>query len=262
MRNLKPFLFIVLIFTSCEYQESNNQPTKTESFSEKITIATAANMQFAMKELSSVFTEKTGIKCNLVISSSGKLTAQIKEGAPYDVFVAANMKYPLEIYNSKLAENKPKVYAYGKLVLWSVIDGAVPSLEILNNISVNHIALANPKTAPYGKAATEALNSYHLYPLLENKLVFGESVSQTNQFILSKSVEIGFTSMSTVLSPNMKNKGQWVDIPSSTYTPIEQGVIVIKHNNQAKLAAKEFYTFLFSNEAKKILTNFGYSVNE
>ena len=252
----------LLLLASCGNQENKNSNENVSTESQKITIATAANMQFAINELSKIFTKQTDIECEIVISSSGKLTAQIKEGAPYNVFVAANMKYPQEIYNSKLTENKPTVYAYGKLVLWSMVEGIEPSLALLEDNSIQHIALANPKTAPYGVAAMEVLNHQSIYDKVEDKLVFGENVSQTNQFITSKSAEIGFTALSVVLSPEMKGKGKWIALEDTIYSPIEQGVVVIKHNNQYNEAAMAFYDFLFSKNAQEILTNFGYAVNE
>jgi molybdate transport system substrate-binding protein len=227
---------------------------------DKLNIAVAANMQFAMKELTRSFTDQTGIKCDLIISSSGQLTAQIKAGAPYDVFVSADMKYPDELFASGYATNKPAVYAYGKLVMWSMINGMKPSIDLLKNPEVNHIALANPKTAPYGTATIEVLKHYGIYENLKDKLVYGESISQTNQFIISKSAEIGFTAKSVVLSPEMKDKGSWIDIDEADYSPIAQGVVVLKHNNVEPANAEKFYNFLFSDKAKDIFTKFGYSV--
>lgn len=229
--------------------------------SNKITIATAANMQFAMKVLTEAFTAQTGIGCDVVISSSGKLTAQIKEGAPYDVFVAANMKYPNELFDSGLTVNKPKVYAHGYLALWSMVEGLNPSLEELKSDAVQHIALANTQTAPYGMAAIDVLKHYELYEELEKKLVFGESVAQTNQFVYSESAEVGFTALSVVLSPPMRNKGRWVKLEEG-YAPIEQGVVLIRKSEKELEAAAQFYAFLFSIESKQILEDFGYLVNE
>ncbi|MFD2562734.1 molybdate ABC transporter substrate-binding protein [Aquimarina rubra] len=223
-----------------------------------VTIAAAANMQFAITEISKAFTKQTGIQCELVISSSGKLTAQIKEGAPYDIFVSANMKYPNEIYASDLAVYPPKIYGYGQLVLWSMYDSIQPSIKILTDESLQHIALANPKTAPYGQAAVEVLENYNIYNQVKGKLVYGESIAQTNQFITSKSLEIGFTSKSVVLSPKMKDKGHWIVLDEQKYLPIEQGVVMIKKENQNVKGTQQFYDFLFSAEAKEILEEFGY----
>jgi len=248
------FLFIVIlaVFTACKTTEEH----KT------ITIATAANMQFAMQELADAFTQKTGTSCDLVISSSGKLTAQIKEGAPYDIFVAANMKYPQEVYAAGRAKTKPKVYAYGKLVLWSLNENIRVDLETLESEAIQHIALANPKTAPYGTAAVSALMQLKVYDRIENKLVFGESISQTNQFILSGAAELGFTAMSVVKAPSMQSRGVWISVADSLYDPIEQGVVLIEHATTTKPEAAAFYEYLFSEEAQKILQDFGYSIRE
>ncbi|WP_299259972.1 molybdate ABC transporter substrate-binding protein [uncultured Aquimarina sp.] len=227
-----------------------------------ITIAAAANMQFSIAKISKAFTKQTGIQCKLVISSSGKLTAQIKEGAPYDIFVSANMKYPEEIHASDLAVYPPKVYGYGQLVLWSMHDSIQPSITILTNKSLQHIALANPKTAPYGQAAVEVLESYNIYNKVKEKLVYGESIAQTNQFITSKSLEIGFTAKSVVLSSKMKGKGHWVALDEKKYLPIKQGVVMIKTENKDFEGTQQFYNFLFSKEAKEILEDFGYLVTE
>ncbi len=219
-------------------------------------------MQFAIKKLSKVFTKKTGIECELVISSSGKLTAQIKEGAPFSIFVAANMKYPEAVYKSGLAAKPPKVYAHGKLVLWSALKEVKPSLELLTKEYINHIAVANPKTAPYGQAAIEVLQHFGLYEQVEKKLVYGESIAQTNQFITSKSAEIGFTAMAVVLSPEMEGVGKWVELDADDFEPIEQGVVIIRQEEEVLEKAIQFYEFLFSKEAKSILRNYGYFVGE
>ena len=256
MKNIfsKLFILICLFFlVSCSQ--------KNKSSDSKIIIATAANMQFAMKEIVKSFNQQEKTTCDLVISSSGKLTAQIKEGAPYDIFVAANMKYPLEVFKNGLSKTKPKIYAYGKLVLWSMNKQIKPSLEILNNPLVHHIALANPKTAPYGFASVELLKQAALYNRIKNKLVYGESISQTNQFITLQSAEIGFTAMSVVLSPEMKNKGKWIPLDSKSYSPIKQGVVLVTHSNKENPLALKFYNFLFSDTSKKILKNYGYAVN-
>jgi len=219
-------------------------------------------MQFAMADITKKFTQQTNIKTNLIISSSGKLTAQIKEGAPYDILVSANMKYPNEIQQFKLAATKPKVYAYGKLILWSTQKYTTPSIEILSSEKIKHIALANPKTAPYGQAAIDILKHHGIYETVESKLVYGESIAQTNQFITSGAAEIGFTAKSVVLSKEMNGKGEWFEPAPNTYTQIEQGIVRIKRKHDVQNEARQFYDFMFSAEAKKILTEFGYAVDE
>ncbi len=232
----------------------------TQKTKEAIVIAAASNMQYVLKEITKKFIAQTGIPCELVFSSSGKLTAQIKEGAPYDIFVAANMKYPEELYTKGLTLHKPQTYAYGQLVLWTMYDDIRPDISMLTDKKVKHIAIANPITAPYGTAAIEALKHYNIYDTINNKLVYGESIAQTNQFITSKSANIGFTAKSVVVSSTMKNKGNWITVNDSTYTPIRQGIVRIKRKKDALKKAQQFYDFLFSSEAREILEDFGYLI--
>lgn len=217
-------------------------------------------MQFVMVELIENFTKKTGIECETIISSSGKLTAQITEGAPFDIIVSADMKYPLKLFKNGLTITKPQIYAYGKLVLWSMNNDIEPSIEILTKSEITHIALANPKTAPYGLASIDVLKHYHILDSIQHKLVYGESISQTNQFITSKAAEIGFTSKSVVMST--KTKGKWIGINPELHTPIAQGIALLKNRNNHSKEAKLFYDFMFSTKGKEILNKFGYSVPE
>ncbi|PHN01298.1 molybdate ABC transporter substrate-binding protein [Flavilitoribacter nigricans] len=250
-KRLLPGLLFGLLLLAC-------QPSRED----KLTIATAANMQFAMENIIAEFTETTGIACETAISSSGKLTAQIEEGAPFDIFISADMKYPTRLFTEGLSLEEPKVYAYGKLVLWSMIDNLEPSIERLTDPEIHHVALANPKTAPYGAAAVQVLEKYQLQEALQAKMVYGESISQTNQFIISRAAELGFTAKSVVLSPQMKGKGKWKDIDMELYSPIAQGVVILKHRDQNLEAAKQFYDFLFSRQGKDILSEFGYEVGQ
>jgi molybdate transport system substrate-binding protein len=225
----------------------------------KLTIATAANMQFAMTELTDFFSEKTGIACETILGSSGKLTAQISAGAPYHLFVSADMKYPQTLFEAGLTESAPAVYAAGRLILWSTSSTHLSFPQSLSDQNVTHIALANPQTAPYGKAAMETLQKLGLEESLLPKLVYGESIAQTNQFITSGAAEIGFTAKSVVLSSNLAGKGKWVDIPADYHNPLTQGVVLLKGMADHKSEARQFYEFLFSAEAKEILNKFGYT---
>lgn len=246
------FLFVIIIITaSCKEQNSD-----------KLIIATASNMQFAVKEIIQQFSAETGIDCDVVVGSSGKLTAQIKEGAPYDIFISADMKYPTELFNSGFTNENTKTYAYGKLVLWTLNDEIIPSLNILTSKKIKHIAIANPKMAPYGIAAKETLEHYKVFDSIKPKLVFGESISQTNRFVTSKAAQIGLTAKSVVLSTQMKGKGNWIEIDMATYSPIAQGIVIIKNNRNNTIKAKQFYDFMFSDKAKNILINFGYLIDE
>jgi len=229
----------------------------------KLTVAAAANVQYVMNELVKDFESSTGIKADVILGSSGKLTAQIKESAPYDVFVSADMNYPRELYNSGFAIDSPKVYANGLLVLWTTNTSIKPAndLRVLISDAVKKIAIANPETAPYGTASVEAMNYYKVYDKVKDKLVYGESISQTNQFIIAGAADIGFTAKSIVLSSEMKGKGTWADINPKSYNPIRQGAVILKHGNETNHdAAKKFYDYLFSQRAKNILTKYGYVI--
>ncbi|MBI1307234.1 MAG: molybdate ABC transporter substrate-binding protein [Bacteroidetes bacterium] len=225
-------------------------------------IATSANMRYAMGELVKSFTAQSGISCEIVVGSSGNLTAQIREGAPYDVFVSADMQYPETLSREGVSKNSPEVYALGKLVLWTTIPGLHLSPDSLNQPMINHIAIANPETAPYGRASMEVLNYYRYDSTLSKKLVIGESISQTSQFVFTRSAEVGFTAKSVVLSPEMKNKGNWIELKEETYSPIRQGVILIDRKNAQAENAQKFYDFLFSPQARAILSNYGYQSSE
>lgn len=228
--------------------------------SHKVTVATAANMQFAMRELIQVFTDSTGIPCDMSVGSSGKLTAQIKAGAPFDIFVSADTLYANEIYASKRAEGPPRIYAYGQLVLWQMADSPVPALGRLSLEGTRHIAMANPNIAPYGKAAKEVMQHLGIYDQVESKLVFGESIAQTNQFILSQAADMGFTARAVVLSPTMQGKGKWEAVEPGLYEPIAQAAVLLKNQTEQKLEASAFYDFLFTPSAQKILDRYGYAL--
>lgn len=221
-----------------------------------IHIATATNMQFAINEIATSFEKKTGVQCEIILGSSGKLTAQINEGAPYDIFISADMKYPLELFNRGKVKSQPEIYALGSLVLWSM-DTIQPTIEMLTEHSIKHIAIANPKIAPYGKAAFDVLMGLSTFNQVEPKLVYGESITQTNQFILSKSVEIGITSKSTVLNQSNQQKGCWIEINPNLHDPIEQGIVQLNENDSV---VNSFYNFIFSKEAQQILKQNGYLI--
>lgn len=229
---------------------------------EKLTIAAAANLQFVIKELVQSYTAKSGVECEVILGSSGKLTAQIIEGAPFDVFLSADMKYPNELDNKGYSLSEPRIYAYGTLILWTLKPDLAADLSALTREEVKHIAIGNPKTAPYGVSAIEVLTGSDLLNDIKSKLVYGESVSQTNQFIVSEAAELGFTSKSVVLSGQMKNKGSWKEIDKSLYTPMAQGMVVLKSREALKTKALEFTQFVFSEEGRNILHKFGYQIKD
>jgi molybdate transport system substrate-binding protein len=232
------------------------------AFAEDITVAGAANVQFTLDELKAEFTKETGIGVKTVIGSSGKLTSQIENGAPFDIFLSADMKYPTTLYKEGFSLRSPKIYAYGVLVLWTMKDlDLSKGFNIITDGGIRKIALANPEVAPYGREAVNALKFYKLYDLLQKKLVLGESISQANQFISTGAADVGFTAKSVVLAPNMKDQGKWIDVDPQAYSPIAQGVVVLRYSEQEhSTEVKKFYDFLFSAPAQDIFKKYGYSL--
>lgn len=227
-------------------------------FAQSLRVAVAANAQFVMGQLKTTYQKKTGTAIETIVNSSGKLTTQIQQGAPYDVFLSADMEYPQTLAKAGLTLDAPVVYAYGSLVLWTMGSQSITAdLKGLTNAAVRHVAIANPETAPYGKAAISYLKHRKLLDKLKPKLVYGESIAQVNQYVLSGAAEMGVTAKSVVLDPSLVKKGHWVDLPTAGYSPIAQGVVVLKRTSQVK-AARQFVQFLRSPDARRILQQFGY----
>lgn len=226
-------------------------------FAKELTIAAASNVTYAIKPLIKEFNKKhPDIKVRFILGSSGKLTAQIRNQAPFDVFLSANMKYPNTLYKDGLAIEKPRVYAQGSLALFSYKKRDLKSLNIVNN--VDKIAIANPKTAPYGKAAYEVLKKQNLLEKNKKKLVYAENISQTVQYAMT-ATDLGFIAKASLYSPRMKNfeeSSNYMEIDNSLYSPIEQGIALLNEKNETI----KFSNFIFSKEAKNVFKSFGYIV--
>jgi len=229
----------------------------------KITVAVAANMQYTIEALKEEFNKTDKTKIDIVLGSSGNLTHQIMQGAPFDIFVSADTSFPQRLADNSFTAAPPEVYAQGLLVLWSTNLNIElnANLKFLLKNSIRHIAIANTRTAPYGAAAEYLLKKYGLYDNVKDKLVTGESITQATQYIITKAVDVGFTAKSIVISNEMRGKGKWVELNRNDYPPIKQAAALLKfseHNNTT--AAKKFYQFLFSEKAKEIYKKFGYII--
>jgi len=258
-----PFLPLLSLFLmalslwGCSPASSNSQQE-----SGRITIAVAANAQFAMQELEAAFEAEYDIAVETVISSSGKLAAQIMQGAPYSIFMAANLAYPQAVKEAGYGSDTIRTYAYGTLVLWSSKDLPLDTnLQFLLHPSIDKIAIANPRNAPYGEEALNAMKYYGVYKKMEGKLAYGESIAQTNQYILSQAVDVGITAKSSVMAPAIQGKEQWMELSDRAYQPIEQGAIITRYGMEhAPEASRKFWSFLFSPKAQSILLKYGYSI--
>ncbi len=242
---LKYIVFIVLFF-SCN---SNKK--------EALKIAVASNLRFTMEDINKEFEKQTGTKVEMITASSGKLTAQIVNGAPYDLFISANKKYAYRVHKECYIAEKPEVLCKGVLVLWSNSKIEVNIETFYKNTDLKTVALANHRNAPYGIAAVEVLKKANIYDTLFPKIVFAESVMQLNQYMINKVAQVGFTSKSVVVSKKLKNIGKWKEIDKEMYSSIKQFVVLL--SNESK-SAKEYKKFLFSKKSKEILINYGYEL--
>lgn len=226
-----------------------------------ITIAVAANVTYAMDELIEAFNKTyPDTKIQTTLSSSGKLTAQIRNGAPYSLFMAANMAYPEALYKDGIAVTEPKIYAQGALAFLSAKPRDFSKgLNLLIEKDIQKVAIANPKTAPYGTASVEAMKNVGIYQEVEPKLVYGESISQTVTYALS-AADIGMVNASAMYSDKMtqyKEGVNWALVKSGTYRPIDQGIVLLK-NGANNSEAKAFYDFMLGKKAREIMSRYGY----
>jgi molybdate transport system substrate-binding protein len=227
---------------------------------ESITVAVAASAQYVFNDLQAEFKKESGYELKPTFNSSGKFAAQIMNGAPFDVFLSADMEFPQKLYDAGYASTPVKAYAFGALVVWTMKDLDLSSWQsALNTAAFAKIAVANPQTAPYGRETMKVLTRAQLDALLKPKLVFGESIAQTNQYIYSGVADVGFTAKSVVVSPELRGQGKWIDVPKALYDPIAQGAVILKHGQQANpKAARQFYDFLYSDQARVIFARYGY----
>lgn len=240
-------LFSIFMLSSCYEQE---KPV--------LRLATAANAQQLIKDLASIFEEQSGVSCDVISGSSGKLAAQISAGAPYQLFFAADLDYPKHLYEQGLAATEPEVYARGQLILWAADSAQACDLNNLTNNSLQLIALANPKHAPYGRAALECLTNLGLLEAVQDRLIYAESVGQTNQFIVSKTVAVGFTARSAVAHSHYQSFGRWKAVDPSLYTPIDQGMVLLRSDPAMEKLARDFIAFIKSKEAAPVFERYGY----
>ena len=176
---------------------------------EPLTIAIAANLKYVFDDLAAEFKKETGIETQSVLNASGKIATQVRNGAPFDVFMSADMDFPDGLYKDGYATTTVKPYAYGQLVLWTEkgVDLS-KGVAFLADKSIGKVAIANPKVAPFGKQALKVLDYYKVRVAVEPKLVYGESITQVSQYVDAKVVDVGFSAKSIVVSPETAGKGQ------------------------------------------------------
>lgn len=221
-------------------------------------VAVAANFTAPAKEIAALYKARTGYTIDLSFGASGQFYTQISQGAPFDIFLSADDERTKKAVQEGLAvPGSEFTYAIGKLALWSAIPGYVDKDgAVLKKAAFQHLSVANPKAAPYGTAAIETLNALGLYKAVEGKIVTGENIGQTYQFILSKNAELGFVAYSQVIG--QKEGSLWL-VPEKYYSPIVQNAVLLKHG-QNNTVAKGFYTFLKSKAVAEIIQRYGYAL--
>jgi molybdate transport system substrate-binding protein len=231
---------------------------------QEITVATAADLQSAMQDVSARFERDTGKKVKVIFGSSGNFFQQIQNGAPFDMFFSANLDYPKKLEAAGLIENGSYYqYAKGKIVVWVPNDSKIslnPGLKALIDPNIKKIAIANPLHAPYGQAAVSAMQKEGVYDKVKDKFVLGENISQTASFVVSGSADIGVVALSLALSPNMKDKGRYKEIPTDEYPPIEQACVILSSSKNKEIA-QQFLSYFKSAAVGDLLAGYGFDVS-
>ena len=226
---------------------------------EKITIAAAADLKFALDEIVVLFKKAhPADQIETVYGSSGKFHTQIQQGAPYDLYFSANITYPRALKAEGLDSSEVQTYGVGRIVLWSSSrDVSKLTLADLADPAIRKIAIANPKHAPYGKRAEEALKAAGVWGKVEPKLVYGENVVQAAQFVQSGNAQVGIIALSLALSPELAKQGSYALISDKLHQPLEQGFIITRRAADNSLA-REFAHFMASNDVRVIMSRYGF----
>lgn len=228
----------------------------------EITVAAAADLSTALKEIGEHYQQKTGVKVNLSFGASGALTQQIQNGAPFDLFFSADMDYPRQLIAAGEADGASLYqYAVGRLVLWVRADSSLDleheGMNALLDPSVKKIAIANPQHAPYGRAAVAALKHAGVYDRVADRLVLGENVAQAAQFVESGNAQAGFVALAHAVAPGMRGTGKYWEIPAEYYPPLAQAVVVLSGSKHKK-EATEFLDYIKTKEAVELLEKYGF----
>jgi molybdate transport system substrate-binding protein len=257
MRWLNLLLCLLLLLTGCSGESSSGRGLR---------VAVAANLKPAFEEIASAFQkEHAGIRVTGSFGASGQFFAQLGQKAGFDVFLSADVKYPRRLIEDGVADKGSDfVYAVGKLVVWVPPDSKLEvskGLAVVTDARVKKIAIANPRVAPYGKAAEAALKQAGLLDAVKSKLVLGEDVTQTAQFAQTGAADVAILPMSLALAPNLRDSGKHQELPAKSYPRIEQAGLILPWARDAE-AARLFRDFLTGPEGRAILERHGYAVPE
>jgi len=230
---------------------------------EEITIAAASDLSFAFREIATEYENTTGNHVRLTLGSSGNFFAQIQNGAPFDLYFSADIAYPRKLEEAGLTvPGSLYPYAVGRIVLWAGKDSHLDlskGLEILREPTIRKIAIANPKHAPYGRAAVAAMEHAQVYDRIKDRLVLGENISQTAQFVESGAADVGIIALSLAIAPAMKSKGTYWEVPAEAHPSLDQGAVILKQSKSPE-AARAFLEFIKGPNGQEIMKRYGFVV--
>jgi molybdate transport system substrate-binding protein len=238
-------LFLATLFLACLAQLNAQTPLR---------VAAAADLEPVLPPILDQFRQATGIRAEATFQASAVLATQIQNGAPFDLFLSADLGYPKKLIDAGLADaagtidsSTPITYARGTLVLWARKDSPLPppSLDLLRSPNLKRLAIANPERAPYGRAAVAALTSLQLYDMLRPRLVTAENIAQAAQFVDSGNADAGLISLTSALTPRLAASGVYFVIPRQLYPPIEQGAVIVSNTSQ-RAAVHKLLDYLLS----------------
>lgn len=231
----------------------------------RVSIAAAADLKFALDQVVADFAKlHPGIRVDVTYGSSGNFYAQLQNQAPFDLFLSADMEYPARLIREGLTlPGTEFTYAVGRLAVWVPADSAIDprklGIHALQDPAVIHIAIANPQHAPYGRAAEAAMRSLGVYESIRQKLIRGENVAQTLQFVQSGNAQIGIVALSLAISPSVRAQGRYWEVPLESYPRMEQGGVILKWTKEAG-AARSFRAYLTGLEGRSTLKSFGFTL--
>lgn len=233
------------------------------AWADDIAVAAASDLQFAIKELIVEYEKQTGHHVKLSLGSSGNFYAQLQQGAPFDLYFSADIGYPKKLEEAGLTvPGSLYRYAVGRVVLWAPKQSPVEvskGLTVLRDAAVRKIAIANPKHAPYGRAAVAAMEQSQVYAEVKDRLVLGENISQAAHFIESGACDVGIIALSLAMAPVMKSAGSFWLIPAEAHPPLEQGAVIMKQSKQQD-AARSFLQFMQTPQGQEVMTRYGFTL--
>lgn len=228
----------------------------------ELTIAAAADLKYALEEIVGAFRAGyPGAKVVVIFGSSGKFHAQIQNGAPFDLFFSADIAYPRELQDKGLAATPPKLYAIGRIVLWSLKPelAKLPLKSLPASPAIRKFAIANPDHAPYGRRAQEALQHEGAWEAMKPKLVMGENIAHASQYVDSGAAEAGIIALSLVKGPVLASKGGWTLIPDEWHAPLEQAYVTTARAKGNPLAAA-FAAYMETPAARAVMRRYGFAL--